>query len=122
MGMNLKSSRHLYVGLLLRLPGLSKLIHNCYSSALANTPVLPFQCSTTSTLTLSPPHSSVQPPLLHPLSLATEIPLLTTEHTLLSCCLMKLSFHISVLSYKLLWPFHTLEEEAEGGLSAALKP
>lgn len=60
MGLNLKSSRHLYVGLLLWLQGLSKLIHNCHSSALANTPVLPFPCSNISpcpSLLPTPQHS-----------------------------------------------------------------
>lgn len=78
----------------------------------------PLPCPASSEL-LSPPHFSAQPPLVHPLFLATEIPFFTTKHPLLFCCLMRLSTHLSVLSYKLLvlWPCHVPEEQAEGGHS-----
>lgn len=68
MGLNLKSSRHLYAGFLLWWQGLPKLIQNQHSSAL--TPVLPLPCSHWAVL--SHPHCWIQPFLLYPLFLATK--------------------------------------------------
>lgn len=52
------------------------------------------------------------------------MPFPATEHLLLSCCLIRLLTHLSLLSYKLLilWPTHIPDEESEGGLSYAPKP
>lgn len=64
-------------------------LHPCPASSL-------LQYLTLLPLSISP-HSSAQPALVHPLCLATEIPFPTTEHPLLSCSLMSLSIHLSVL-------------------------
>jgi len=105
MGLNLKSSRHLYLGLLLPSQGLPKPIHNCHSSALANTPVLPLPSSTPLTCPLGAPLSS---PLLSTATPATpHLPCHRNSfphHSAASAtrCLARLSAHLPVPSYELL--------------------
>lgn len=116
----------LHVGLLLRLQGFPKTIHNCPLTPLPCLFPAPLPYPAPSEL-VSPPYSSAQPPLLHALFLATEIPFPTTEipfptaeHTLLTRCLMRLSTPLSC-KLPILWPSHIPEEEAEG-LPSASRP
>lgn len=96
-----KSSKHLYMGLPLKdFPSqYTTAIHLLWLSPHPACSLLPCIILLPLCALLSSPHAQAQLPLLHALLGAKEMPFSATEHLLLSCCLIRLSTHLSVLSY-----------------------